>query len=421
MKIRKILFFGFILLGLFFCIKENPVKAESLNKPSGTMANGDYYYYIDVTDEVMVEDVATNIKLEAFDEYDGDLTNAIKVDDVDEYQLKVPDLYVEERILGTYKLIYTVMDSSGNMSTLNVFVVVEDKKPPIFDESSTIYYEEDIDNCTLSEERVFSNIKANDEYYEDNITKEIVEGDLHNLQHVKDIEQHITVKIADKAGNFILQDVVVVLKDRTKPNIITDSDTVTTSYFANSSINTLINSLNTNVTDNYDEEIGYIIKNDNYTEFKNKVGNYTVDLEATDSSNNVATKTITIKVTDTIPPVFYLDISKVFVKPEVKLSNDDFLSLLKQEGKIRNEEYEFFILEDEYSNNYKEEGEYNYRCRVSYNEDDYDDFKFLVNVKKDAKKHHRNFFQSFIYVNKKIANLIWNILKWPILKMKELF
>lgn len=419
MKSKNKLFF-FLLFGLV-CLGHLNVH---VNAKTGVPNNYECTYMEDVNTAKSIKDILKDIDLSAEDEYDGDLSASINIEDVDDYEnnVSLPD-DIAKRKLGTYRVVCTVEDSSGNVAKITIHIVVEDKVAPYFLQQGTYRYEIDIDNITLTDEAILKGVQAIDDHDEIDLTKEIVSGSVASLQRMVNIEQKIKVRVTDKSGNYAEKDVIIVLQDKSSP-VISASDTVVkTSYSANSSIETILNNLNIKVTDNYDKDIKYTINSDNYSNSKNQIGSYTVVLKATDSSGNVGELSINIVVEDTIPPVFYLDSDKisVYVETTTVLNQNDFIALLKKTNRIKNDEFEVFELKNEYLNNETKEGTYKYNIRLAYGEDNVDDYQFIVHVINKIIEQHPNLIKRVWLTIKKIGLLVLNILRWPIDKIRKLF
>lgn len=419
MKSKNKLFF-FLLFGLV-CLGHLNIH---INAKTGVPNNYECTYMEDVNTAKSIKDILKDIDLSAEDEYDGDLSASINIEDVDDYEnnVSLPD-DIAKRKLGTYRVVCTVEDSSGNVAKITIHIVVEDKVAPYFSQYGTYRYELDIDNITLTDEAILKEVNAIDDHDEVDLTKKIVSGSVASLQRMVNIEQKIRVRVTDKSGNYAEKDVIIVLQDKSSP-VISASDTIVkTSYSANSSIETILNNLNIKVTDNYDKDIKYTINSDNYSNSKNIIGSYTVVLKATDSSGNVGELSINIVVEDTIPPVFYLDSDKisVYVETSTALNQKDFIALLKKTNRIKNDEFEVFELKNEYLNNETKEGTYKYNIRLAYGEDNVDDYQFIVHVINKIIEQNPNLIKRVWLIIKKIGLLVLNILRWPIDKIRKLF
>lgn len=415
---NKLLFI--IFLGFIICIKAN----YKVNAKTAVPNNYECTYNEDVNTAKSIKQILQDIQLTAEDEYDGDLTDAISIEDLDDYENRVslPD-DIAKRKLGTYRVVCTVKDSSNNIAKITIRIIVEDKMPPTFSSMGTYEYTIDIDNISLTDEQILANIKAVDDHDETDLTKEIVSGSIGSLAKTINIEQKIKVRVTDKSGNYAEKDIIIILKDNAIPVISADESTVRISYSANSSIETILANLNIKVSDNYDKNLTYEVSSDSYSQNKNKIGTYQVYLTATDSSGNVGSLAINIIVEDTIPPVFYLDTDKitVYVETSTILTRNDFIALLKKTNRIKEDNFEIFDLKNEYINNETKTGTYKYNIRLAYGEDDVDDYQFIVNVINKIVEKNPSFFKSFFNAIKKIGLLILNILRWPIDKIRKLF
>lgn len=416
MKLKKTIFLLLMLLGLILLNDSLDVQAIS---GTAVEEGKNFPYLIDVENPKTIEEIMSEINLEAIDDYDGDLTSQITYDDVDDYTRIIVEHQIGDRVLDYYLVQFFVSDSSGNESTFMLTLNVQDVNAPYLFDTSKTYYELDIDNINITDEDILNGLNPFDEFCGDTIKKEIVNGSIDSLEKIIDKEQAIDVKLTDMYDNETIVTVIVVLKDFTAPEIKADSYIINTSYYANASLEDLLESVNIEVLDNSDQNLNFKLVFENYSENKNIVGEYTVTLEAEDSSGNKSGCEIIIKVIDDIPPVFYIDTSKIYVSLETKLVKDDFISLLNAEKKIKNEEYEFQLIEDTYSSNYDKEGIHKYSFKLLYDDHYQEQYDFEVTVLAN-KLPKVSFFQTFLTTNKKIGILIFDILRWPILKIKEL-
>lgn len=419
MKTKLKLFF-FVFLGLIICIN----ISVRVNAKTAVADNYECYYYLEYNNTKDIESILKDIDLSAIDDYDGDLTDSIKVEDVNNYMdAAFYQENYEKRKLGTYKLICTVEDSSGNSAKIIINVVVQDTTAPALGGPGIYKYEVDIDNINLTDEEIVEKCFAFDEHDESEITKEIINGSVNSLKREVNVSQYITIRIADKSGNYIDKDIEIIMKDYTAPVINTSESVIKVSYSSNMSIQTIIENLNVKIVDNYSENLSYTISSDGYSQNKNKIGTYEVILRAEDESGNIGTKSISIVVEDTIPPVFYLDTDKitVFVDTNTILTRNDFIALLKKTNRIKSDSFEVFDLTNEYANNESTTGTYKYNIRLAYGDDDVDDYQFIVNVINKIVEKNPSFFKSIFNAIKKIGLLIYNILRWPIEKIRKLF
>ena len=189
---------------------------------------------------------------------------------------------------------------SGNLTSNNIpGMVIEDTSGPLISGSQKTYTTS-VDN-PISVETIKSALTAQDET-DGNVTNSIIVKSDNYTNNCHTLGSYNIVFAAyDKAGNESTLTVTVVVQDVVDP-IIEGPDTLTLSY-ANPKTLEDIKSQYT-VTDNYDTEISIEVDAQSPNYDGTKVGTYSITLKATDSSNHVVRKTITVNVIDDVKPVF---------------------------------------------------------------------------------------------------------------------
>lgn len=141
----------------------------------------------------------------------------------------------------------------------------------------------------------------------------------------------------------------------------------------------------------YDKRDGNLTKNiitefNNYDNYKNKLGTYTIMLSVSDSSNNKSSITFYIEIIDTTSPTI-----------EGKNEYDSYLSnilnietiqsnLTVKDNVDKNLESQIYVCEDNYSVNKKRLGTYTiYFCVYDFSNNLSSPFKVTINVKDDIK------------------------------------
>lgn len=231
--------------------------------------------------------------LSAVDNVDGNIPSSAFV--------LVSDGYTENKnTIGEYDIVYKVFDSSGNEATVTVHVhVVDITKPTISGTNAyTVVY-----NQTLNLDGVKNGLIVNDNYDTGLIPTLVSDGYTSN-KTVKGVYE-VKYKATDTSNN--VSDVFVVevtVIDNIKP-VISGNNTYTTPYNVQLTIDALKSVLS--ATDGYDGNITsqIALKTDNYTANKNVKGSYQVIFTVADSSNNSMDYTVTVTVTDDVPPVIY--------------------------------------------------------------------------------------------------------------------
>jgi hypothetical protein len=102
------------------------------------------------------------------------------------------------------------------------------------------------------------------------------------------------------------------------------------------------------------------VKEDNYTGFGDRVGSYTIIFEVSDTKGNIATHTVTVNVTDDIPPVWYVkDGASIVLAEGMSLNRTQIITLLEATGQISvSSTSEITFFQDEYSGNEETPGVY---------------------------------------------------------------
>ncbi len=420
MKILK----SFTLIICLYMISIFTNHVFGIEETDWTIIDQPYYYIINVNDKVRIESVMEDIALIAYDDYDGLITDKIKISNPNnQYVIKVYDLKIEDRQLGTYEVIFNVIDNSGNTASVAVYFVVIDNTAPLFLDTSIISYNINVDDINITEQEIISKLKIKDNHdaYKDLII-ETISGSINEMTVDIDNPYYFTVRATDLSGNKNEQIITMNFYDDTSPIIEMDKNKIIKSYKDNSTTESILESLNIVVTDNYDDNLSYYVVSNDYENNKNVIDTYRIVIGAKDTSGNEVLETIEVVVEDKIPPVFYLDISKVYVANDIQLKINDFVQLLKASGQIKNQSYQEYIIDENYSKNYNIAGEYNYELRLVYNDGDYQDFSFKVNViGKNESIVKEPFFAKIWNFIKKIAHIIGDIFKWLVDKIRQLF
>ena len=112
----------------------------------------------------------------------------------------------------------------------------------------------------------------------------------------------IEYTVFDSAMNQSSFIVHILVKDIVFPEISGELETYTIGYKETLNIEQIRSTLV--ATDNYDENVEIVIKENNYTTNKSQIGTYNVVFSATDSSLNETEKVIYVTVVDNVAPTF---------------------------------------------------------------------------------------------------------------------
>lgn len=332
--------------------------------------------------------------LVAYDSVDGDVSNNITL---------LNDGYTENiGVLGQYTITFSVTDSSGNESLVDILVDIVDVLPPVFGNTTDI---DVIYPNTKTVEQIISQLSASDNYDGDVSNQIQLVSDEYSVNASVIGDYQMQFKVCDGSGNETLKDIVIHVLDQEEPDIQGQSEIVI-SYNQYYSEPELINALS--VIDNYDESIDLIIENNTYKNNSHDIGTYSVLVSATDSSGNRSEKTITINVVDEIPPVIYLDASVIQVYSDTVLALPDFVDLLKRTNELDSKmDYTYSVVYDHYSDHSRVPGVYHLKLRFENNfgeeidkeievrvlDKDIDGIVFSENIKQDNvfEKHKEKF------------------------------
>lgn len=201
---------------------------------------------------------------------------------------------------GQYEVIGTVTDDAGNSASATAIVTVTDgTAPTITATDATQSY-----TTALTEDELKALFTLNDDHSEVTNLTLTLEDNYTAKYNVKGTYTVIGT-VVDEAGNSASATALVTVMDDVKP-IISAPGSLTCTSAALMSIEEIKSRIS--VTDGYDGEISFeLIDNDNYSANVGNVGTYTFTINALDESNNKATATLTITVTDGIAPEIYVD------------------------------------------------------------------------------------------------------------------
>ena len=194
---------------------------------------------------------------------------------------------VDVNTLGTYNIIYTATDSSGNIGTNSRTVIVQDTIAPVVTliGSSSINVEYNTSYTELG-------ATALDDC--DGSLSVTVGGDTVDANTLG--TYNIIYTATDSSGNIGTNSRTVIVADTIAPVV-----TLIGSSSINVECSTSYNEEGATATDNTDGTLSVTVGGD--TVDANTLGTYTVTYSATDSSGNIGTNSRTVIVQDTIAPV----------------------------------------------------------------------------------------------------------------------
>lgn len=378
-----------------------------------------YTYFTPIDNPIALENLQEAIGLQAYDDVDGNLTEAIEIIDDGNYPLLVGDVVpVENRQLGTYPIVFSVTDAADNTSTCTIYIEVEDTVLPSLNlMQSTLQYTLNVDSAVLSAEQIKAAITVTDNHKIASITEQLNTY----TGHEKELGSHLLIfRYSDEAGNYINVEITVLVEDTTAPVIASGTDFIELSYQDNYTLLEILAQFQITVTDNYLETISYDIVSEQYSSNIGYVGTYQIVIKAVDSADNEVQKTLTVFINDEVPPAFYLDSQYVVIEVGTSITNKDIIRILRTKGLLKDEVVTIEIIEDQYSAHCNETGEYEMKVRVNYKNSQNEIHHLIFRVINPVQPK-LTFFQQILQFMKKIFLWVWNILKWPIDQIIRLF
>lgn len=309
-----------------------------MKKPEFNLNN--YYFAVDVNNPLSIETIFELIKLEAWDETDGDLTSKIKLESTsyDPNNIKV----------GAHEVLVSVTDKSGNRSEARFYIqVVDNDKPQI---SGTLEYRVPYNN-PIAESAIRQSLTISDNYDTDLVLELISDTYTPNQNQVGNYQLAYSAK--DSSGNQTAVIVSVEVYDDIAP-VIAAPQTIEISTALCLTDEDILSKIKVS-----DEHDGYLIPTiedlDDYANQYSVVGEYRFRISAVDSSGNEQEFIVTVKTNDSVAPEFWADINYfIVVEKGTVLSDEKILSFLVQTGQVIQEE----VITLSHNINYNKAGTY---------------------------------------------------------------
>lgn len=360
---------------LFYQITSN-VSSDAL-----AFSNEEYSYVVSVDNPITIDGLMALTSLRATDDYYGN--SAITYDDNDGYFMNVNDVNeTKERSLGNYSVTFRTSDSRSNQASLNVVLQVRDLVSPFIDEiESTLEYTKSYKDARISDEVLVAGIVAEDNYAQTNNLTVTVNSSSYatNYSTVNDYE--IPVTVSDPSGNTTNGIILLRVIDDVAP-VISGATSFHTSYTSAITAQEIIEKCVITAYDELDGNLNVVIENDTYTTNKFTPGEYQIRVSARDNAGNKSYLTINVIVTDNITPYFLINKTTLVVENGYAYTPAQILEAAMSSGLIRTGYKEIEVIEDDYTENYNQEGTYLYRLKVTYdNNEEYVDVKMKVLAK----------------------------------------
>lgn len=353
-----------------------------------------------VSNPYTLEEIKEYANLKSFDEYDGDITNKIKIKE---------DTYSNNKnILGTFYLLFESTNSYGLSTEYKLLIYNKDFDKPVISgpDSTTISYKNE-----LNIEELLNKFTVSDNY--DKNLKINIESN--NYQKNKVGTYDIILSASDSSANkkeFIHK---VLCVDDIKPYFKDNTNGVIELNFKDE-INNDILLTNLEAYDEIDGNITSKIKIISNTIKEGIIGNYTVIYEVTDKNNNKETYERKFNIITTTYPTFYASKNLISIENINKLSTDDIVTIISNYENIKVKKYE--ILENEYLGNENKIGIYKIKLKITNEHDEDIIYTRDINVF-EKKEENNNNYLSLIITSISLFLLIIILIKLLIINKRK--
>lgn len=418
--VLSIFIFTFVFMGLNHTILKADIYNPDLN----------YIYEVDVDNPKTINEIIEDINLQAFIG-EEDLSNyIINVNGADYTNQVLNRSQAFMRNLGDYELEFEVTSPYGVTSKCKILVVVSDKAAPlVLEEYSKLEYtflRSDIESGKAYNV-IKNSIVAVDNHDMFNIFLRVGEVDFSNVVDNKCV---INVEVYDTSYNTTNQNVTINIIDDLGVRITMNSAYTILDPELTLSPEDIMERINVQATDSEGNQLEITIDSP-APEYYNEAGIHTLTMKATDSKGNFNIADHIIFVADKNAPSFFIGTTRVFVYSDSLYSNEQFENIIRMKAG-GNRDYNYTVVNDQYTDNYNKPGEYDYELELVYlNEDGSEsdeklDLHFVMKVvdtNKDSGEivSEFNFFKKLWNGIKKIGEIIIDVIKWPISFLETYF
>ena len=230
-----------------------------------------------------VEDIID--MLSASDNYDGDISNQI---------INIEDEYTaNSSTVGTYEMLFSVADSSGNEATHQLIVNVVDEKAPIITgvDSMVIGY-----NHYFSEAEMIELFTVQDDY--DQNVSLVIDNNQYK-DHARMIgEYSVVFSATDSSGNQSIKTLVMQVVDQVGPMIYLDKSVIQVYSNTVMSLPDFVHLLTKTNELNHENDYQITVRYDSYQKNATKPGTYHLRLSFKDQYGEVTDKDFEIRVVE---------------------------------------------------------------------------------------------------------------------------
>lgn len=321
-------------------------------------------YFFPVDNPPSLANILLNVY--SYDHMDGELDYSVTSENY-------TNGYLNKKI-GSYTVTLESKDNAGNVSILTLFIVLQDKVAPIIngpDEWITSYKNMNLISEFLNEYDASDNntptslLHIEIENYEDYDFSTIGDYDL-------------TLVTKDISNNYGYRDVSLNIIDDVAP-ILYAPNSITVSSYNSVTIPQIIEQAR--AYDEIDGEVEVKCIGNNYSANAKYAGTYEVKLQATDSSNNRITATITMNVIDDKAPIWFIDeISLTLLKGEYQDATAITKTLMESNQIQQRAFIEAKFIKGIYQDNYHKVGLYETTIEITFQDLSVDDYDLKIKV-----------------------------------------
>lgn len=345
-------------------------------------------------------------KITAYDEVDG-------VIEVEVFEDNYSSNYAT---LGTYSIIFSATDKSGNIAKLTINIKVIDSTSPIITgQSSLTSY---MSNPLTTEQ--IKNVLTITDNYDTNLKNLIIKTDNYSSNKTNEGTFDISFITYDNSNNESKPFVVSIkIVDDIAP-IISGNSSYSINVKTLLDIETILSQLT--ITDNIDSSPTYEITADTYSSNYYKVGIYQVTVVATDKNNNTSLPFILNIVTEDIDePIFYISQKFIGVNSSFEVPVEELITIVNELNNIESEQViHTSILENTYSDNFSTPGTYTLKIKYEYENREELIIESNVVVSNYIEKNKNTPKKTLWSVIKDFILKIWNYIKQIFIFFKEL-
>lgn len=417
------------LLSLFMFVAATFMITESIKVNAAAYDSASTYYIeVDVDDPMTIEEIMEEIELGA-SLGTTDLSDYIVSVNGFEYinfVLLMPQAFM--RALNEYELQFEVASPYGVTSHFKVIAVVKDMSgPELITEYSKMSYT--FLRSDVESGKAYSVIE-NSVVAVDNVDLFDVKKTVQEIEYNEEVSDYITkLSLTDKLNNETLVDVEVKIINDMRIRIVMDSAYSLIETEKEFETSEILESAGIKAYDTDGTEVPVQIQGE-YPQYLTEPGIYVIDLKAETEDGDFTMAQHIIFVPNLNKPIFFLDENKVIVNPSKLYTKKDFENIIRM--KVGNRAFTYEVVEDNYTENYTEVGEYDYEIEVTFCDEEgkptleKTKLNFVMKVIENEEKlqvenNELNFFERIIEIIKKIGQKIFGVIKWPIQYLGKFF